>query len=468
MGSEEGPKALKDEAPTTSLSEKAYVLPSWFLEHNVKTSRDLATSPDQMVFCNCKDCEDTKLADGESEGVEQPGNKANGMNEKSEQGQVSREIHYKTFSELRDAICASFMPFRNNKLRQESTVVFRMQEESTSLLEPAWMSQAVERAVKTSKGISMITFDLETLEELGCEFHQQDKERAEEENPTTRAWEPTMGWFITFLNHYFATRSKANAGESAWQRNQDVLSTVLDAVKVKQTARHSKMEERDDADAVLIHIVDCDLVGQALQGRTKRRVLTRIAEKVQARRREGEAVAILLSTKCCKYKPGMAEFYKIGATTSSTVTTSRDKILDLDEQNEVRTGVINTQRTRRLMRYHLSSDIVCSDLLSFYSDWASADRAQTYKSFGERLWSSDDMEKVITLLVGRGWRISKDSSQMGFTDIRAVLERQSLFRKAESDCKSQVTEETEETSEFHTSSSSKFPNASNACNHTCR
>lgn len=355
-------------APTTSSSDKAYVLPSWFLEHNVKTSRDLATIPDQMGFCNCKDCEDSKLADDKSEGFEQPDDKPNGVNEKSEPEQAPHEMHYKTFSDLRDLICASFMPFHNNKLRQESTIVFRMQEESTSLLEPAWMIQAVEKAVKASKGISMITFDLETLEELGCEFHQQDKERVGEENLTTAGWEPNMQSFTTCLEHYFATRSKAKAREKTWQCNQEVLSTVLDAVKVKQTARHSKTEEGNDADAILIHIMDCSLVDQALKGRTKRRVLTRIAENVLARRREGEAVAILLSTKCGKYRPGIKDFNKIGAVGSSTVTASRDKILDWDERNEVRTGIINTQRMRRLMKYHLPSDLVCPELLGFYSD----------------------------------------------------------------------------------------------------
>lgn len=101
--------ALKDEAPAIGSSEKAYVLPNWFLDQNVKTSRDLATTPDQVVFCNCKDCEETKLAGDEFEGVEQPGDKSNRVKEKSEPGQAPDEIHYKTFSELRDVVCGSFV-----------------------------------------------------------------------------------------------------------------------------------------------------------------------------------------------------------------------------------------------------------------------------------------------------------------------------------------------------------------------
>ncbi|KAG6366527.1 hypothetical protein INS49_000704 [Diaporthe citri] len=421
--------ALKDAASTISSSHKSYALPDWFLEQNVKTSRDLATIPDQVVFCNCKDCEGTKLADDEFEGAEQPGDKTNGANKKSEPGQPMDEMHYKTCSELRDVICASFMPFCNTRLKQDSTIVFCMQEESTGLLEPAWMSRVVENAVKATRGISMIFFDLETLEELGC-------------------WEPNRESFTTFLEHFFAIRSKAKAGEKAWQRNQEVLSAHLDPVKVKQTAECPKMKEGDDSGALIIHIMDCNLVNQTLASKVKQAVLMRISEMVRARREQGEAVAILLSTNYPWYRHSEEEFKKIGATRDSTVAASRDKILDWEQRNEVRTGIVNTQRLRRVMRHHLPSNLFCSELLKFCSDWTSTNRAQTYKSFGKKLWSSGDVEKSITILMGRGWRISKARSQMSFTDPCHVLERLNLFHQAESDCKSQATEEMKETGDI--------------------
>lgn len=348
------------------------------------------------------------------------------------------------------------MPFRDGKLRQDSAIIFRMQEENTSFLDLDWMSRVVEKAVTASEGVSIISFDLETLEELGSEFHQQDKERAGEGNQTTAGWEPNMESFTTFLAHFFTTPSKTKAGRKARQRNQHVLSTVLDAVNVKEKVRCPKMEERDGPNAVLIHIMDCSLVNRSLGSGTKRGVLAHFAQMVRARRRQGETVAILLSTKSHRYPLIEEEFKDIRATRGSTVTASRDNIPNWDQRNEVRTGIINTQRLRRFMRHHLPSDLICSELLTFNSDWASADRAQTYKSFGKRLWSLGDVEKTITLLVGQGWRDSKARPQISFTDMCDVLERLALFRQVGPDSKSQETEETGEkgeAGEFHISAS---------------
>lgn len=465
MGSKEGPMAPKNEPPTISSSDKAYVLPSWFLEQHVKTSQDLATIPDQMVFCNCNDCEKTKLADEELEGAKLRGNKLSGVDEKNEPGHAPDEMHYKTFSELRDVICASLMPLWNGNLRKESTIVFRMQGKYTSFLEPAWMSRAVVQVAKASKGMSIISFDLETLEELGCEFHQQDKQKAEEQTSAKTYWEPDMKSFTTFLGRFFAIDPKRSARRKEWQRNQQALSTIFDAAKVQQTAACSKMGERDGSDSILIHIMDCSLVGQALENRTKRRVLGRIAGMVRARREQGEAMAILLSTKDYHYKPGCPDFDEIGATEGSTVTASRDKILDWDQRNQVRTGIVNAQRMRRLMRYRLPSDLFCSELTTVNSEWVCTSLTRTYKSFGKDLWSSGALEKAITLLMGRGLRLSKTRPQLSFRDVCAVLEHLNMFYQAESE---PGQEAAVEAGESHIASTTKFATVSNAQNYAYR
>lgn len=446
----------KKEAPTLGSFEKAYTLPNWFLERNVHTSRDLAAIPDQMVFCNCADCEEARASDHAIEGTEHPFDKPDVVQEK----QAPDEMHYRIFAELRDVICASFMPFRNGQPRQDPTIVFRMQENYNSFMEPLWMARVVEQVAKASKGMSVISFDLETLEELGCEFHQQDKERAGSGNPTRESWQPNMKSFTTFLEHFFAIRSKDDAGRKAWIRNQQVLSTVLDAVKVKQKSRGS--------DAVLVHIVDCPLVDQAMGIGVKERVVARLADLVRARRTQGEAVAILLSTDCFQYEPGMPEFNKICGTEGLVVTASKDKILDWDERKRIRRGTINTQRMRRLMRHHLPPDLFCSELSALDSDWTSLSPSRTYKSFGERLWSSGDVEKALGLLVGRGWRLSKARPRSNFVDICSVLERLRLLRWIESDSESQATETAGEAGESETCGSSKFANTSNKRSHAHR
>lgn len=390
------------------------------------------------------------------------------MDEKNEPGHAPDEMHYKTFSELRDVIYASLMPLCNGNLRKESTILFRMQDKNTSFLEPAWMSRAVVQVAKASKGMSIISFDLDILEELGCEFHQQDKEKAEEGTSATKSWEPDMKSFTTFLGRFFAIDPKRSARRKEWRRNQQALSTILDAAKVQQTAACSKMGARDGSDSILIHIMDCPLVDQALENRTKRRVLGRIAGMVRARREQGEAMAILLSTKDYHYKPGFSDFDKIGATEGSTVTSSRDKILDWDQRIQVHTGIVNAQRMRRFMRYRLPSDLFCSELTKVNSEWACTSPTQTYKSFGKELWSSGALEKAITLLMGRGWRLSKARPRLNFRDVCAVLECLNMSYQAESEPEQEADLETGEAGEYHTATTTKFPTFSNRQNHAYR
>lgn len=434
--------ALKNEAPTISSSDKAYVLPSWFLEHNVKTAQDLATIPDQVVFCNGDGCMKMKLDDETFEDREQPDDKPDGLQEKDDSRHALDDICYKLFAELRDVTCASFMPSRNGKLRQDSTIILRVEgNNGVSRLEQTFVSKIVTQMAKVSKTISVITFDLEALEELGCEFHHQESERAEKENSNTKAWEPDMDSFTTFLEHFFAICSKAKADEESWQRNQQVLSTVLDAAQLKSAARAAEKGQAGGSDAVLIHIIDCPFTHEALGYRVKRRVFARFAEMVRARREQGQAVTILLSTSYWEYQGGFENFRKIGGADSSTVAANFDDLVDLDQRMEIRKGLINTQRMRRLMRLQVPSDLFRTELLAYSSDWASSDQGQTYESFGKNLWAAGDVRKAVARIIGRAWGTRKPRSQMTLTDICSILERVGLVSQAEPDAVSQAPEE---------------------------
>lgn len=235
-----------------------------------------------------------------------------------------------------------------------------------------------------------------------------------------------MDSFTTFLEHYFVTSSTLGCQSR---------STVLAAAA---TARDAKMQEGDGIDALLVHIVmDCSSVNESLG----RRVLERFVEMVRERRQKGEAVTILVSTDCLQYMPGRKYSNTIGCTEALTVTASCDAMPDSDLQKRMRTGIINTQRMRRLMRSSLPADMFSAELLTYSSDWAAADRGQTYESFGKKIWSTGQINKAVTLLTGRAWKQKGSSSQMSFTDIGTVLEYLDLFHQQETKTKDQTTEE---------------------------
>lgn len=187
-----------------SLSNARYLIPSWFLERNVKTAAELSAAPDQIVFCTCGDCKEAK-ADDDGEGTDLADDEypekdkavhdaeKDGVKELNDSWSSSLaeescpdEIKYKTFAELRDITAAAFAIDRDGKLLrpEASAVIFRMEKEeydeigydcTTSFMEPVWMARAVERVAK-ALGVSLVTLNLEDIEELGDDFHRQDKE----------------------------------------------------------------------------------------------------------------------------------------------------------------------------------------------------------------------------------------------------------------------------------------------------
>ncbi|KAG8167066.1 hypothetical protein KVR01_002755 [Diaporthe batatas] len=242
-----------------------------------------------------------------------------------------------------------------------------------------------------------------------------------------------MDSFTTFLEHFFALPDKEYTDTESWTRGRQSLSTVLTAAA---TARDVKMQEGDGIDAVLVHIVmDCSFVDAAVE----LYVLKRLIEMVRERRQQGEAVTVLLSTKCLFYMPGRTYFKTIGCTEALTVTADCREIPDSDLQNRIRTGIINTRRMRRLMRSSLPADVFCVELLTYSSDWATAKRGRTYESFGKEIWSTGQVNKAVTLLTGRAWKQKGSSSQMTFADIVIVLEYLDLFHPQETKTAAKTT-----------------------------
>lgn len=132
-----------------SLSNARYLIPNWFLERNVKTAAELSVAPDQIIFCTCGDCKETK-ADDDGEGTDladeacpERDKAVHDVDEDSvkevndswssspAREQCPDEIKYKTFAELRDITAATFAIDRDGKLLRPkgSAVIFRMEKE---------------------------------------------------------------------------------------------------------------------------------------------------------------------------------------------------------------------------------------------------------------------------------------------------------------------------------------------------
>lgn len=301
-------------------SSSRYHLPDWFLERNVKTSSDLEGS---VPICQCKACEKyKKLYEDEETEDETPASESTSEDPKPEDPKPEEDSHtssekhdhdcedaisYAKFSELRDMV-ATNMLWRHVR-PQDSSVLLRRCAVSgcgTCTMEPILMSDIVDQVAK-SLGMGMVSLSFEDLEELGSDFHAQDKrhsasrdekkatekessEKTKESSSTTETsagdgtktetssdkgaekntegtsdaaktpkepikdeWKANWSDETTFTNHFFAARSKkwqdeSNFSYSAWRdRTKKSYTAILDGASVK-IGQKSRPQDKSPAD----------------------------------------------------------------------------------------------------------------------------------------------------------------------------------------------------------------------------
>lgn len=171
--------------PSSEESSNRYHLPAWFLERNVKTPSDIKG---HVSICQCKACEDyKKLYEDEDEETEDQTPEGEPTKEEpkpEEQSHTSAEKHdgdyedaisYAKFSELRDMV-ATTMLWRHMRPKDSCVLLRRCSETRCSdcPMEPVHMNDIAGQVAK-SLGMGLVSLSFEDLEQLGCDFHAQDR-----------------------------------------------------------------------------------------------------------------------------------------------------------------------------------------------------------------------------------------------------------------------------------------------------
>lgn len=171
--------------PSSEESPNRYHLPAWFLERNVKTPSNIKG---HVSICQCKACEDyKKLYEDEDEETEDQTPEGEPTKEEpkpEEQSHTSAEKHdgdyqdaisYAKFSELRDMV-ATTMLWRHMRPNDSCVLLRRCSETRCSdcPMEPVHMNDIVGQ-VAQSLSMGLVSLSFEDLEELGCDFHAQDR-----------------------------------------------------------------------------------------------------------------------------------------------------------------------------------------------------------------------------------------------------------------------------------------------------
>ncbi|KAJ0107775.1 hypothetical protein J7T55_000037 [Diaporthe amygdali] len=292
-----------------------YSLPAWFIERNVKTPSDLEILKDQAIICQCKICQDYQKSyeDIDSDSDDQP--PESDVLEADEEEHNSAETHeishedaisYAKFSELRDLV-ATNMLWRHMRPQDSSVLLRRCSVSgcSTCAMEPLLMNDFVTHVAK-SLGTALITLSFEDLEELGGDFHAQDKrqtlrnankqtsekgsdretnettkektpltvdgsaagassdngkeketqetsdESTTPKQPTKDEWKADSADWATYSTHFFAARSKKweddnSISYSAWRdRAEQSYAAILDGALVKAGQQAKPQSELQD------------------------------------------------------------------------------------------------------------------------------------------------------------------------------------------------------------------------------
>lgn len=287
------------------MSSSRYSLPAWFLERNVKTALDLKETESQFPICQCETCVkckknyddiDAEEEPSESEPTSDDSKPEDEPHTSAEKHETSHEdaIPYAKFSELRDTVATSML-WRHMRPQNSGVLLRRCSVLScdTCTMEPVLMNDMVVQVAKSLE-MDLISLSYEDLEELGSEFHTQDKQQtvrtSEEQNakkksvetpkktsstsdaavgegtanenstqkcadkdtneasegstttstdPVKDDWKADWSDGSTFTQHFFAARSKkwvdeANFSYSAWRdRARDSNTAILDGASVK-------------------------------------------------------------------------------------------------------------------------------------------------------------------------------------------------------------------------------------------
>lgn len=149
---------------------------------------------------------------------------------------------------------------------------------------------------------------------------------------------------------------------------------------------------------------------------------------VKQRRKQGDVVVMIVSTQDDQLRPKRKLQRKIGATEPSTADACNVEMSDanLTIRKQTYQGTINSRALRRCL-IECCAHLLPVDLLKVTAEWACAERGKSFRAFGSTMWTSEDMDHIVTQIMGRAWL----KPELRFADIRAVLKRRGFYNPVE-------------------------------------
>lgn len=410
-------------------------LPEWFLNHNTIMKANFDDIHPNIEVVDSTDSEaetyQTKLG--------------NGPVKTQPSGPTKSQISSDTFSMFRDIVASAFV--RNSEDSLDPTQSFVILEAQTLAAPIDFLDELVKSLVKEI-GASLISFDLEDLEDLGIAFSQQTPtdpsgSKSAEGKPAKnkdkkRDWNPSMA------KHWFSASSEtdSDARKKAWERTQRSYSTIFDAIPRNQAvttpedgdATETTRDEQDDlASPILVHVRETSRMLAMEKGW---RFLGRLCDCIQERRENGQAIAVVLTIpkpnvvdcSCPQCVDGHQIRWNLVYNNTCATTLSNHRINPI---NDDLTGFdhtdyiasVNLRRLKRVLRQRMCH-LFDPELLHPHADWKQLVCKEPRQCFGDEPWSWDSIHGAFLQISGRSFGKQK----LEVTDILLVLSRLGLHK----------------------------------------
>ncbi|KFG84252.1 ATPase family AAA domain-containing protein 1-A [Metarhizium anisopliae] len=468
------PLARKQASSQTKTSTELcsdFLLPSWFLSNNVKTTAELndLPLPCRLVFRNANNVLDKHKApkpaysipleqdlqktlgtckqespDAASDSSEQDAGETNEADTLDQEVDILEyQLSHHSFSELRDVTAAFLMRDQEGKLSPSHAAVLLC---SSWDLDLPFVDGVILHLAKDLQAI-LVSVDLEDLEDLGWDFnHQEQRMIAENKLPESQSKkEPNQDYFAGMAVRYFGTQPEQHASKDAWNRTEQAIAAILDT-QIPKSRPNTARENGPEAAAVispeteppplLLYLRDSSEMIQK-----EPYILERFRDCIRDQLLSGRGIVLLVSFSGNGSLPKVGG--KISAGSASIVTMTpfcfQGKV---DLTGSYCTSIINTRRLKRFLRFRIPHLFVPEVLEMFqpYSAWDLDDDGR-YEFVEASQWKERDFQRAITQITGRAFGMS----HIDLEDVRIVLLRLDLLKTVRQTEESDEREELSET-----------------------
>lgn len=494
-------------------SSSRYHLPAWFLKRNVKASSELEG---YVCICQCSACEsymklyedeeteDRPLGSESTADDSQPGEESHTSSEKHDY-YYEDAISYAKFSELRDMV-ATNMLWRHMRPQDSSVLLRRCSVSgcSTCSMEPVHMNDIVGQVAK-SLGMGMVSLSFEDLEELGSEFHVQEKgyvvNRAEKKTaekdsseitketsstaetttgegttseastdkgaeskakgtsdeatkpkePVKDEWKADWSNGATFTDHFFAAKSKkwkdeANFSYSAWRdRTKQSYAAILDGASAKlgQEIRPGEAQQAENGVTSHSHGLLVHFIDCDHSGSSlDHRQKRRVLVRLGELVQERRENGQDVVLVISSRMLGPAEKLCLKAGLS-TISGMTLSIVNPDEQ---RAETRNLQRkgaiNARRLRWSLETFMAQPASARLEIDWLRDGTDDDLARYGQGIWSINDVHRAAGQILARMW--IKPRPVITSKHVDSVLRRMGMLMSPKSAEKTDAKEESGE------------------------